>query len=109
MSQVTVTTTTLPVKVVWSGALIRIMTDSIDSTSVGLAAALGQHYMVLLPPLIPRVTLRGVVGITTVLQLQLQSKIPYQACASYAVVSQVNDTLLTLSALPEVTHVHFIM
>ena len=53
-------------------------------TSVGVAGTLGQHNVVLLLPLIPRDTIRDVVGLNTVPQQQLQSKMLSEACANYA-------------------------
>ena len=75
MSDVTLTTTTPPVIVLCSDALITNLTVTIAPTSVGLLATLGQHSAVLLPPLIPRDTMRGVVGLATVPQQHPQSQI----------------------------------
>ena len=52
-------------------ALQGISTVTMAPTSVGLATAFGQHDVVLLPSLIPRDTMRGVVVSTTVLQQQV--------------------------------------
>ena len=83
MSQVMVNTTTPPVTVVYSDVSLICMPVTMAPTAVGLAAlgqydvyttldlaALCQHDVVLPPPLFPRDTLRGSVGLATVLQLQ---------------------------------------
>ena len=49
-----------------------------------LAIAFGQHDVVLLPPLILKDTVRGVVSLTIVLQQQPQSQMPSQIYANYA-------------------------
>ena len=68
MSQVTATTTTPPLKVVCSKSSLITMT---------VMKASGQCYVVLPPKLIPRDTVRGSIGLTTVLQWQEpQSQIP---------------------------------
>ena len=77
MSEVTVITTVPPVTVVCSGVYTTIMTATIALTFMSLAAASGQDDVVLLPPLIPRNTVRDVVGFATVLQLQPQPQMPY--------------------------------
>ena len=68
MSQVTTTTTPAPVTVACSGATTTVTTLTMVPTSIRLAAALGQHDVVLLPQLIPRDIIRGVVGLATVPQ-----------------------------------------
>ena len=50
---------------------------------MGLPATLGQHDVVLLPPLTPKHS-RGVVVLATVLQQQPLSQMPLQAYANYA-------------------------
>ena len=57
--QVAVTASTPPMTIVFSSAFATAMTVTIASTSVGLVGALGWHYVVLPPPLIPRNTIRG--------------------------------------------------
>ena len=52
-------------------------------TLMGLPMTLGQHYVVLPPPLMPRDT-KGVVCLTTVLQQQPQSQMPPQGCSNCA-------------------------
>ena len=76
MSQDTVTTTTLPLMVVCSGA-------SSITVTVTMSGALVQHDVVLPTLLLPRDT-RGVVGLATVLQQLPQSQMPFQAFANYA-------------------------
>ena len=71
------TTGTLPVIVVCSTASSTTMDVLMSATSIGLAAALGQHYEVLLPSLIPRDTVRGIVGLATAVQQQPQSQMPH--------------------------------
>ena len=85
MSQVTVTTTdtTPPVRAVGSGALLITMTAMLAPTSVG-QIAVGLHDAILLPLLIPRDTMRGFAGFTTVPQQQPQSLMPSWAYANYA-------------------------
>ena len=82
MSQVTVTTTTPPVTVMCSSALSTSTTFTVVLTSIGLAAALGQHDVVLSPSLISR--LRGIVGLTIVPKQQPQCQVASQAYASFA-------------------------
>ena len=53
-------------------------------TSLGLELALGQHDVVQPLPFIPRDTVRGIVGFTTVLQKQPLSGVHSQAYANYA-------------------------
>ena len=64
----TTTTTTQLVTVVCSGTWTITVTVPIAPTSMGLAAALGPHDVALPPTLIPRETLRGVVGLVNVPQ-----------------------------------------
>ena len=64
MCQVTVMTTSSPVTTVHSGALSSTMTVTMTPIHVGLVAV-GQYDVVLLPPLILRDTMSGVVGLTT--------------------------------------------
>ena len=66
MSQVIVTTTTPPVTVVASASTPAV-TVRMASTSMGLAAS-DQHDMVLPLSLILRDTIRGTIGLTTVMQ-----------------------------------------
>ena len=68
MSDVTVTTTTPHVTVICSSVLTLATTVAVHRISVGLAVASGQHDVVLPPPLILRDTMRGVIGISIVLQ-----------------------------------------
>ena len=58
MYQVTVTTTTLPMTEVCYNPLTTTKTITVATTSMVLAAALGQYNVVLLPPLRPGVTMR---------------------------------------------------
>ena len=60
------------------------MTVTIAPTSIGLAVALSQHDVVLLPPLILRDTMKGVVGLTTVQQQKPQFQMPSQNYANYS-------------------------
>ena len=79
-SQLTVTTTTTsePVTVVCSTAVLIIMKVMLASTSVGQTSV--QHDMLLLPQLIPRDTVKGSADLTTMLQQQQpQSQMPSQA------------------------------
>ena len=79
MSQVTVTTATLPVTVVCPRALLIPVTATLASTSVS-QITLGQHDMVLPLQLISRGTMRGSAGPTTMLQQHPpQSQMPSQA------------------------------
>ena len=80
VSQATVTTTTPPVTSVCSGA--STMTVSVAPTSKGLAAALAKNDVVLQPPLIMADTVKGVVGLATMLLQEPQSKMPSQAYMS---------------------------
>ena len=73
MSQVTATTTAPFVTVVCSGAPTTTMTVTIALTCMGLATALGQHFVVLPPPLILKGTMKGIGGLTSVLQQLPQS------------------------------------
>ena len=82
MSQVPATTTTLPVMTVCSSASTTTTTVVMVLTSMEIAAASSEHDVVLLPPLIPRDTIIGVVGLTTVLQ-QPKTQMPPQAYAHY--------------------------
>ena len=78
------TTTTPPVNVVSSGmsSLSSMMAPSL----MGLPTTLGQHDMVLLPPLIMRCS-GGVLGLASVPQQQPPSLMPLQAYANYAMGS----------------------
>ena len=64
MSHDTVTTTTVPVAVV-SSISTTTMTVTIAPISMGLSVVWG-HDVGLLPPLIPRCTMRGAVNLATV-------------------------------------------
>ena len=77
------TTTTPPLMVVCSGA--SSITTAVMLPPQGPKAALVQQDVFLPPPLMPRDT-RGVVGLTTVPQQLLQSLMPFQAYANYAMV-----------------------
>ena len=57
---------------------------------MGLPTMLGQHNVVMLPPLTPRGS-GGVLGHASVPQLQPPSLIPLQACANYAMGSPQVD------------------
>ena len=83
MSDVTVSTANSPVTVVFYRALTTTMTVTIGPTTIRLSAALGQHYVVLLPPLIPRDKVSCVFCLTTVPQQHPQSQLPDQAYTSY--------------------------
>ena len=83
MSQATLTTTTPPVTFVYSSASTKTTTVTMAPTSLGQTAALYQHD-VLPSPLILRDTIRGLVGLATVLQQHPQSQMPSQAYANYA-------------------------
>ena len=83
MPQITATTTSHPVTVVGSIVSSSTTTLTVVLTSVGLTAAVSQHDMVLPPPMIPRDTMRSVVGQTIVLQQQPQSWMPFEACTNY--------------------------
>ena len=78
--------TTPPVTVVSSG-MSSLSLVTMAPSSVGLPTILGQHGVVLLPPMTPRGS-GGVLGHASVLQQQPPSSIPLQACANYAMVSQ---------------------
>ena len=82
MSHVTGTTTTPSLASV-PFASTRIITMMMASTSMGLAAVL-DHDVDLLLPLIPRDKVSGAIGLTTVQQQQQpESKMPSQAYAYY--------------------------
>ena len=51
--------------------------------SMEQAAASGQHIAVLLPPLIPRDTIRSIIGLTTVPQQQPQPQMPSETYTNY--------------------------
>ena len=87
MSHVTVTTTTTttPVTVVCDGASTITMAGKMAPNSVGLTTS-SQHDVVLPLQLILRDTIRVSVGLTTVLQQQLQSQRPSQVHAHYVMV-----------------------
>ena len=70
--------------VVCSSAWITTIFVTVAVTSVRWAAAMGQHDVVLPPPLIPMDTIRGVVSLATVPQQQPHSLMYYQAYAHYA-------------------------
>ena len=70
--------------VVCSSALTTAMTVTMAPSFVGLTSALIQHYVILLPPLILRDTVRGDVGLATVPQQESHSQMPSQAYAKYA-------------------------
>ena len=78
MCQVTVTTTSPHMIVVCPGAVVTTVTVMMALTHMGLAAALGQHGVVLPPLLILRDTIRDV-GLTTVPQQQ----VPYASPGLY--------------------------
>ena len=80
----TVPATTLPVAVVCSASTTD-MPVMMGPTSMGLAAVLG-HCVVLPPPVILRDTMRGAVGLATV--LQPHSPMPSQAYDHYAMGPQ---------------------
>ena len=85
MSQVTVTTTTPPVTVVYSRATLITMTVMLAVTSEH-QMTLGQHDVVLLPQLILKHTVRGSGGHTTMLQQQKPlCQMPSQTYANYAI------------------------
>ena len=85
MCQVTVTTTTSPVTVSCSSASTTTITVTMAPTFMVLASALGQHDIVLTPPIIPRDTVRGVVDLYIVLHEQPQFQMLSQAYANCAV------------------------
>ena len=74
-------TTNSPVTVVSSG-LSSISSVTMVPSLMGLPATLGQHEVVLLPPLMLRCT-GGVIGLTSVPQQQPPSVIPLLAYANY--------------------------
>ena len=87
MAPATATTTTLHLIVVCSRASPLTLTVTMDPTCLCLAA-LGQYEVVLPLQLIPSDTIRGSVGLATVLQQQFPlSHITCQACATYAMGS----------------------
>ena len=79
MSQVNVTTTSPPVTGVCSSVLTTTTANMMASSSMELAIASCQYDVVLLPPLIPRDTIRSAVSLATVLQQQSESLIASQA------------------------------
>ena len=88
MSQVstsTTMTTTSPVTVVSSGMSSLFLVTMAASLMV-LSTTLGQHDVVLPPPLTPRCS-GGVLGHASVLQQQPPLSVPLQACANYAMGS----------------------
>ena len=88
MSQVsttTATTTTPPVTVVSSG-MSYITSVTVAPSLMGLPTTLGQHDVVLLPPLTLRCS-GGVIGHASMPQQQLPSSVPLQAYANYAMGS----------------------
>ena len=88
MSQVSTSTgmtTTPPVTVVSSG-MSSLSSVIMALSSMGLPTALGQHNVVLLPPLTPRYS-GGVLGHASVPQQQPPSLMPLQACANYTMGS----------------------
>ena len=83
-----------------SSASIKTMTLMMAPTSMSLAAVLS-HDLALPAPLIPRDTLRDVVGLATLLQWQQpRSQMPSQANASYAMDLQGEFSLSELSHPP---------
>ena len=82
-SATTATSTTPPVTVVCSGTSSFLRTVTMVPTLIGQPVTSGQPDVVLPPLLMPRVT-RNVIGLGTVSQQQLQSKMPFQAYANYA-------------------------
>ena len=88
MSQVstsTTMTTTPPVTVVSSG-MSSLSSVTMAPPLMGLPTVLGQHDVVLPPPLTPRGS-GGVLGCASVPQQQPPSSVPLQACANYAMGS----------------------
>ena len=86
MSQAATTTvmaTIPPVTVVYSGTLSLTSMVTMAPSLMGHPATLGQHDVVLPPPLTPRHS-GGVVGLATELQQQPPSQMPLQAYANYA-------------------------
>ena len=78
--------TTNHVTVVFSRASTTTMPVTVASTSMELAVSLGQHNLVLLPPLILRDEIRGVLGLASMPQQQPQSHMPSQAYGNYVMV-----------------------
>ena len=72
------------VTLVCSGTSITTMTVTMALTSVELTAALGQLNVVLTPPLILVDTMKGDVGLATVVQQQPQSMMPSQVYGNYS-------------------------
>ena len=88
MSQVSTTmamTTTPPVTVVSSG-MSSISSVTVAPSLMGLPTTLGQHDVVLPPPLTPRCS-GGVLGLASMSQQQPPSSLPLQAYAYYAMGS----------------------
>ena len=88
MSQVstsTAMTTTPPVTVV-SSDMSFLSSVTMAPSLMGIPTLLGQHDVVLLPPLTPRCS-GGFLGHASVPQQQPQSSMPLQACANYAMGS----------------------
>ena len=88
MSQVSTTmamTTTPPVTVVSLG-MSSLSMVTVAPSLMGLPTMLGQHDVVLLPPLTPRCS-GGVLGLASVPQQQPPSSMPLQAYANYAMGS----------------------
>ena len=88
MSQVsisTATTTTTPVTMVSSG-MSSLLLVTMAPSLLGLPTMLGQHDVVLSPPLTPRCS-GGVLGHASVLQQQSPSSMSLQAYANYAISS----------------------
>ena len=85
MSEVPVTTTTLPVAVVYPGEMFISMTVMLAATSLCQTTS-GQHDVVLPPQLIPRDMVRSSACLTSMLQQQPpQSQMPYQVYANCAI------------------------
>ena len=78
-------TTTPPVTVVSSG-MSSLSLVTVAPSLMGLPTMLGQHDVVLLPPLTPRCS-GGVLGHASVPQQQPPSLMPLQAYANYAMGS----------------------
>ena len=78
--------TTTPLVTVVSSVMLSLSTVTIAPSLVGLPTMLGQHDVVLLPPLTPRCS-GGVLGLASVPQQQPPSSMPPQACANYAMGS----------------------
>ena len=77
--------TTPPVNVVSSG-VSSVSSVTMATSLMGLPTMLGQHDVVLPPPLTPRGS-AGVLGHASVPQQQSPSSMPHQACANYAMSS----------------------